>query len=166
MKPIAHSISVNSFEQGSVLLEALIAIVIFSVGLVGLIGIQAKAIGMSMDAKDRADAAYLSNQIVSQMWLDRANIAQYAHHPDGVHACGAASAGAASTNTKVHNGTTSGSWTYQVARSLPGATEDQQQIKVTVPVGASYSQVEIAICWKRPQETTWHSHATVTNINQ
>lgn len=161
MKPIAcpPTILIDK-QQGSVLLEALIAILIFSFGLLGLIGIQASAVGLSIDAKYRADAAYLANQIVSQMWVDRANMDGYAHHPTG-NAC--APTGGASANPRVINGTNSGSWTFQVARSLPGATEDRQQIRVTT-VGTT-RRVEVALCWRRPSETTWHRHVTATQIN-
>lgn len=161
MKNIHSWCGVKHCQQGSVLLEGLIAILIFSFALLGLIGIQANAIGWSIDAKYRADAAYLSNQIVSMMWLDRANIDSYAHHPDG-QAC--APSGAASGNTKVYNGTSSGSWVYQVSKTLPGAVENLQQIRVTT-VGTT-RRVEVAVCWKRPQETTWHNHVTSTQIYQ
>lgn len=157
---ITKSIVSQRNEQGSVLLEALIAVLIFTLGILGLMGIQANAIGLSIDAKFRADAAYLANQIVSQMWVDRANLDTYAHKPTGA-AC--SPTGANSGNAKVYS-TTSGSWTYQIAKSLPGASADKQQIKVTA-VGAT-RQVEIAICWKRPQETTWHMHTTTTQIYQ
>lgn len=154
-------------QEGSVLLEALIAILIFSFGLLGLIGIQANAVGLSIDAKYRADAAYLAEQIVSQMWVDRANMDTYAHHAtDSV----CSPTGAASANTKVYNGALSGSWAYQVAQSLPGATQDKQQIKVTPipppPAVATTRRIEVGLCWKRPQESTWHSHVTVTQIYQ
>ena len=86
MKPTACPPPLIGKQQGSVLLEALIAILIFSFGLLGLIGIQASAVGLSIDAKYRADAAYLANQIVSQMWVDRANMDTYAHHATG-NAC-------------------------------------------------------------------------------
>jgi type IV pilus assembly protein PilV len=43
------------------LLEALIAILIFSFGILGLVGLQANAINLSTDAKYRADAALLAN---------------------------------------------------------------------------------------------------------
>jgi type IV pilus assembly protein PilV len=178
MKPDTCPSRVNGHQQGSVLLEALIAIVIFSVGLVGLIGIQAKAVGMSIDAKYRADAAYLSNQIVSQMWLDRANIATYAHNA-GTATCAAGAA--PSANAIVHNGTSSGGWTYQVAKSLPQATQEKQTIVVSTycnnilkglapnPCAATEVetyQVAVGICWQRPQETTSHTHVTLTQINK
>lgn len=172
MKPTDCPPQLIDKQQGSVLLEALIAILIFSFGLLGLIGIQASAVGLSIDAKYRADAAYLANQIVSQMWVDRANLDGYAHHAGGT-AC--SPTGGASGNPKVHNGTSSGSWTYQVAKSLPGATEDKQQIRVTTTTtsplppatpATPVSLVEITLCWKRPSETTWHRHVTATRINQ
>jgi type IV pilus assembly protein PilV len=172
MKPNAYLSSVAARQHGSVLLEALIAILIFSFGILGLIGIQASAVGLSIDAKYRADAAYLTNQIVAQMWLDRANLLAYAHHATGT-ACdpalntGAGATGAASANAKVHDGTTPGSWTHQIAGSLPGADEDKQQIKVTpTTAGAVPRLVEITLCWKRPSEATWHRHVTATRIYQ
>jgi type IV pilus assembly protein PilV len=161
MKPKFSQNSIRHNQLGSILLEGLISILIFSFGLLGLIGIQANAIGWSIDAKYRADAAYLSSQIVSTMWLDRANIDSYAHHPTG-SAC--APTGDASANTKVYNGTSSGSWTYQVSKALPGAAQNLQQIKVTT-VGTT-RRVEVAVCWKRPQEATWHNHITSTQIYQ
>lgn len=161
MKIIHHSCHAVNKQRGSVLLEALIAILIFSFGLLGLIGIQASAVGLSIDAKYRADAAYLANQIVSQMWVDRANMDTYAHHATG-SAC--TPTGAASANTKVHDGATPGSWAFQVAQSLPSATQDRQQIKITT-IGTT-RRIEVGLCWKRPQESTWHSHLTVTQIYQ
>lgn len=161
MKTNACTLQVDFKQRGSVLLEALIAIVIFSFGILGLIGIQASAVGLSIDAKYRADAAYLANQIVSQMWVDRANMDSYAHHATG-SVC--SPTGAASVNTKVYDGANSGSWAFQVAQALPGAIEGKQQIKVTA-VGTT-RRVEVGLCWKRPQESTWHSHLTVTQIYQ
>lgn len=65
-------------ERGSVLLEALIAILIFSLGVLGVAGLQATSIKDSADAKYRAEAAFLANQLVSQMMVDQKNIASYA----------------------------------------------------------------------------------------
>src|SRR5579871_4502097 len=56
-------------QQGIALMEALIAIVIFSFGLLGLIGLESKAINFSVDAEDRNRAAVFANDIASNMWL-------------------------------------------------------------------------------------------------
>lgn len=57
-------------QTGSMLLEALIAILIFSIGILALVAMQATAIKNSIDAKYRADASYFANQLIAQMWVD------------------------------------------------------------------------------------------------
>ena len=56
-------------QVGFALLEALISIVIFSFGLLGLIGLEARAINFSVNAEDRNRAAMFANDIASNMWL-------------------------------------------------------------------------------------------------
>lgn len=65
-------------QQGSVLLEALIGILIFSMGILALVGLQAASTKFATDAKYRSDAAYLANQTLGNMWVDTANISAYA----------------------------------------------------------------------------------------
>ncbi|QRF60963.1 type IV pilus modification protein PilV [Variovorax paradoxus] len=61
----------RSAQTGVALLEVLVSILIFSFGLLGLIGLQARAISFSVDAEDRNRAALLANEIVSLMWLNQ-----------------------------------------------------------------------------------------------
>ena len=56
-KPLRHA------QSGVMLLEALIAILIFSLGILALIGLQATAISQSTDARYRSEAALLANDI-------------------------------------------------------------------------------------------------------
>jgi type IV pilus assembly protein PilV len=51
------------------LIEALISILIFSFGVLGLIGLEASAINVSVDAEDRNRAALFASEIASSMWL-------------------------------------------------------------------------------------------------
>jgi type IV pilus assembly protein PilV len=55
---------------GFALLESLIAIAIFSVGVLGLLGLEARAINYSLDAEDRNRAALLASEVASAMWLN------------------------------------------------------------------------------------------------
>lgn len=55
-------------QRGGFLLEALVGILIFTLGVLGLVGLQARAIGYSSDAQFRGEAAYLANAYVSKMW--------------------------------------------------------------------------------------------------
>jgi type IV pilus assembly protein PilV len=65
-------------NRGSALIEAVVALVLFSAGIVGLIGLQARMVTAQSDAKYRADAVYLVSELVGAMWADRPNLASYA----------------------------------------------------------------------------------------
>jgi type IV pilus assembly protein PilV len=57
-------------QQGVVLLESLIAILIFSLGVLGIVGLQAAMIKNTTDAKFRSEASYIAQQTIGQMWAD------------------------------------------------------------------------------------------------
>ena len=52
------------------LMEALVSILIFSFGVLGLIGLEASAVNFSVDAEDRNRAALFASEIASSMWLN------------------------------------------------------------------------------------------------
>lgn len=56
-------------QQGVMLLEALIAILIFSMGILAIVGLQASSIKLASDSKYRSDASLLANRLIGQMWL-------------------------------------------------------------------------------------------------
>ncbi|MEG1203047.1 MAG: prepilin-type N-terminal cleavage/methylation domain-containing protein [Comamonas sp.] len=58
-------------HQGFALIEVLVSLVIFSLGVVGLIGVQARALQVSTDAQDRSTAALLAQSLSSEMWVVR-----------------------------------------------------------------------------------------------
>jgi type IV pilus assembly protein PilV len=57
-------------QRGSFLLEALIAILIVALGVLGSVGLLARSMQDIDDAKFRGEAAYLANSLIGQMWLD------------------------------------------------------------------------------------------------
>lgn len=142
-------------QHGSSLLEALVAIFIFSIGILALISLQAASIKNSIDAKYRSDASYLVNQIIAQMWVDRSNIDAYGHYQTG-GVC-APFTGTASANAKVTG------WVAQVADLLPGSASNKTQIQVS-NVGTT-KQVRVTVCWQGPQETTAHNFVATAQIN-
>ena len=60
----------RKIQSGVMLLEALIAILIFSLGILGIVGLQASAIAASRDAKYRTDAGLLANELLGEMWAE------------------------------------------------------------------------------------------------
>lgn len=140
-------------QRGVALLEAMVALLIFSFGILGLVGLQAVAIKNTGDAKLRADASFLANQIIAQMWADQLNLASYAHRPNaGADVC--SPAGSASANGNVT------AWVAEITRVLPGATSTNQQITVNAATGA----VTVTVCWRANQETTDHNHVVTAQV--
>jgi type IV pilus assembly protein PilV len=58
-------------QSGLAILEVLIAVLLFSLGILGLLGLQARAVSFSIDAEDRNRAALLANDAASIMWLKK-----------------------------------------------------------------------------------------------
>lgn len=152
MQTLTNNLSQPRHQAGATLLESLVAILIFSFGLLGLIGLQAASIKNTAEAKYRADAAFLANQIIGEMWADNiANLASYAHRPTGG---GCAPTGTASGNAKVTT------WLANINATLPGAASTKQQIVVN----AANNLVTVTICWLPAQEATPSNFVTVAQI--
>jgi type IV pilus assembly protein PilV len=147
-------------RNGFVLLEALIAIAIFSFALLGLIGMQALSIKNSADAKYRADAAYLSNQIIGQMWVDRANLADYAYR---------AAANACDASTTAPTSTAVGNWLRDISSVLPGVESGAtNSLKPQISLDNSAitsTAVTVTVCWRLPNDVAPHNHIATAQIS-
>lgn len=64
-------------QSGIALLEALIATVILAIGLLGAIGLQARAYSALSDADQRAEAAIAAEKLLGVMANDTANLPAY-----------------------------------------------------------------------------------------
>lgn len=64
-------------QSGFALLEALVAMLVFALGILGLVGMQATMARETTNAKLRSDAAYLAQELIGSMWGDVANLANY-----------------------------------------------------------------------------------------
>jgi type IV pilus assembly protein PilV len=127
------------------LLEALIAILIFSIGILGLVAMQGNAISNVSDAKYRTDASLLANQLIAQIWVDRANIGSYDYRSGGAPP------------------TALTSWVAQVNANLPQAAANPPIVAVDVPTGS----VDITVQWQQPNaaaSATPRRYRTVTVI--
>ena len=61
-------------QQGVVLVEAMVAILIFSMGVLAVVGLQAAMIKNTADSKFRADASYIAQQQIGLLWSDPDNL--------------------------------------------------------------------------------------------
>lgn len=55
-------------QRGVTLIEVMVAVLVFSFGLLGLVGLQARATQYSIGAEDANRAALLANEVVTTMW--------------------------------------------------------------------------------------------------
>lgn len=65
-------------EQGVVLIEVMIAILIFSMGILAVAGLQAAMVKNTSDSKYRADASFIAQQSLGKMWADPTHLSVYA----------------------------------------------------------------------------------------
>jgi len=69
---------IDKDEKGFVLLEALIAILIFSMGILALVGLQGVMISGATEAKSRSDASFIAQRQIAMMWSNPAALATFA----------------------------------------------------------------------------------------
>lgn len=152
-------------QNGVVLIEALVAILIFSLGILGLVALGGQAVGAQSDAQYRTEASGLADAIAGEIavnvdrTLNGANIAgsmpQFSHRAAGANCV---FNGADTTNASVQA-------LIDRALLLPGATRAQQQIAVQNAAG-SFNRVEITLCWSTANDNgAWRRHTYVTYVN-
>ena len=78
IKSMCHRSTRDKFtrngQSGVALLEALIAILIFSLGILTIVGIQATSIRLTGDAQLRTRASLLAERLIGQMWVHGGDI--------------------------------------------------------------------------------------------
>ncbi len=116
-------------QGGGLLIEVLVAIVIFSLGLLGLVGMQTTATQYSLEASDRGRAALFADDLAAQMRLARsvtlsvAQIEAWTSRVQGIN-----------PRTQAPTGL-----------GLPNAT-------VQVDADPALNQAQITITWRHPSQ--------------
>lgn len=127
-------------QQGVMLLEALIGILIFSIGILAMLGMQAVGMRATIDAKYRSEASFLANELVGIMWGDAGNLTNY-------------------TTANCGSVTRCDEWLDRVQALLPQATGANAP---TIAVAGR--QVTITVLWQPPGETTPSNHVVIAQI--
>ena len=170
-------------QQGVMLIEALIAILIFSLGILGMVAMGSVAIAAQSDSQYRTEAANYANEIVSEMaiqvqaalfdngtnsFMPDAALATFAHQPASGGYC--SFAGSPSTNPVVLDWVSRISGAVDTKRALPGATSVSQQISIDQTPGTGFNKVTVTICWQPPSSAAvafapMHRYELVAFIN-
>ncbi len=132
-------------QRGVVLLEALLAILILAIGLLGTIGLQARAYSALSDAGLRGEATIATERLAGTMSNDPLNLADYALAPNGVPSERLAS------------------WYDATLAVMPGATI---VIVVTALPALSRSEVRATINWSRKAGGPAYVHSVIFYVAQ
>jgi type IV pilus assembly protein PilV len=137
----------RKLQTGSAVIEGLTAITVFSIGILGLIGLQANVLEHNAQAQFRTEASYFAQEIIGLALADSANATCYTMNPVA-GACSNASAQAFAEQ-----------WVERVQAVLPGTGATPPRVTY-----AADGTFQVTIQWKRDTEDTWHNYVSVTNI--
>lgn len=134
-----------SRQSGAFLLEALIGILIFSLGVLGIVGLQAVSLRTTTDSSLRAEAIFAANKLLGQMWTDDpANLVN-------TYASTVGGPGYVEFKTDLQN-VQQGAWTKD---------PDVIFTPANVPSAAG-SYVQITVYWQGPEGTVNDQHQYTT----
>jgi type IV pilus assembly protein PilV len=131
----------NNHQNGSVMLEALISILIFAFGVLALFGMQSVALQNMSQSNYRATAVYMANQLIGSAQGDINHLANYQYTWNTT-----------STNPIVNT------WASEVANALPAAS-------AAVAVDTTNSTISVTVSWKAPSDSTSHQTKESTYVS-
>ncbi|TLD44584.1 MAG: hypothetical protein FAZ92_03134 [Accumulibacter sp.] len=147
-------------QAGVMLLEALIAILVFSLGILSVVALQATTVQLTSDAKYRTDATLLANRLLGQMWTSSGNLT-------------------AMKTAFQTGGTAYNAWLADVSGrdGLPGVVAASTGVVSTLPTvavtinpgAADDGQVVITLRWRTPEmplNAAGHQHIVVSQVSR
>lgn len=164
-------------QRGFFLIEAMVAILIFALGILGLVAMGGTAVSSQSDAQYRTEASSLADAIAAQIALgvDRTDettkansLAGYAHQAASAPTtipppCSFAGAALTAASAPAVFSLLQRAANQTADPGLPGATAANQQIYID---GAgNYDRVVITLCWKAASDSAWRRHTLVTYVN-
>jgi type IV pilus assembly protein PilV len=132
-------------QGGSYLLEALIAILIFAFGVLGLIGLLGSSIRITNDARYRSEAANLASAMIADMWTMPA----------------------AQMKTEFgSSGDKLKTWQDKAKDLLPSAGANPPTVDLTDGFSTESQNVVVTVFWQMPGETEKHQHVMTAQIGK
>lgn len=133
-------------QQGIALVEVLVAVVILAIGLLGTIGLQARAYSALNEATQRGEATIATEKLIGMMTVDQANLGDYALAAGG------------------DPGPRLADWYQETRAAIPGSSAE---VEVNPVAGTGRTEVVISIGWQgRGAADFSNTHRVVTYISQ
>ena len=164
-------------SRGMTLIEGLVAMLLFAIGILALVGMYSASVRASSDAQYRVEASDLATQVIQDInssvnrtpggggappVVDPVDLASFAYNTGGGN-CGFNGGGAGGKQAIAN-------WIAKVTApgtGLPStnaaATAGYQQILVSP--GPAFNQVTVTLCWQGPNDPTPHSQIVIGYVN-
>ncbi len=146
-----HGGSRRRAARGVVLIDVLIAVLVFAVGVLAVVALQSTATQQSSQAKYRADATMLANALISRMWLTDRQVATL-------------------QDTFATGGAGYDEWLATVSDALPGAADNPPTVTVESVAGGPGSpntaRVTVQLRWKPPSSATGDAPNQLVMVTQ
>jgi type IV pilus assembly protein PilV len=134
-------------QQGVMMIEALVGILIFSFGILAMMGLQAISIKNTVEARYRTEASFIANEIIGTMWTE----------------CGGAACTLTAYDTTSGTSTKMTAWRTEVANRLPGVVIGGTNSPTITIAG---NVVTVTVFWKIPgTDAATHNFRTIAQIN-
>lgn len=141
-----QSNSLQTQEHGSSLLEVLIAILLFSFGILSMVALLGNSIRATNDARYRSEAANLANGMVADMWTTKESQLN-------------AQFGA--------NGAKLTAWQAKAANLLPSAIANPPLVDLAQPgLSLKSRTVVVTVFWQLPGATELHNFVLTAQIGK
>lgn len=140
-------------QQGATLVEALVAIIVFAIGMLGQVAFMLSAMHNNQQSRYRAIASYYAEEISAMAIADVANRAKYTVSKS---AC------------VDSNWVPCTTWLTRLKSDLPQISDTSTPINVTYDnsnTSATYGQMQVNIQWKASDGTSAQTLQSTTNLN-
>lgn len=144
-------------QAGVMLLEALFGILLFSIGILALVGMQTNAAKQSVESKYRSDASLLATQLIGQLWsTDRLLTTLNTGYSSSNIVNGVCNT---SCNADFNT------WYNLVQTSLPGGVPPSVVYTTVTPggVASTTTKVTITIFWRSP-DNVLHNYVALAQL--
>jgi len=132
----------SSRTAGSALIESLLALVVFSVGLLSLLVLLTSALKQSDNARYRSEASLLASDLIGQMWAGDRSLKSLRQRFD-------------SASDEYQR------WLVRVQATLPGLATDRNQPELLIDDSRI---ITLTLHWQAPSDTEQRQLVVVTRL--
>lgn len=132
----------SSRDGGSALIESLLAVLVFSVGLLSLLALLTATLKESDNARYRSEASLLATDLVSRMWSGERSLQSLRQRFTP----------AADEYQR---------WLERVKSTLPGITDNQNLPELLID---DERRITLTLRWQIPSDTQQHQLVVVTRL--